>query len=323
MPGRSKPASPSCTACSGNTGTSLLSAEGVLGRFAGDEIRVILRSTRAYATMLRESFHPDLLRDALDRDRFFDHLWVDATKRPGLLTAFRAERDDLLNGDIPAAEVDGRGRGTSGAAMGRGSPVISRSRRWRPCERRLRQMSDGELNRQLWVIRASLATLSRERRPDDPAGLPPGTAGTGAGAGGDGFLAAARAIGDHLESVALRDEKEAAWVGLVAPPGEGSWSLLPLGLDLYDGHPGVLLFLAYLGALTGEGRYTSLAESALASLRRMVDRGRSTFKTIGYANGWGGMIYTYVHLPALWERPDLLAEADDVRRAAPAVDRRR
>ena len=90
----------------------------------------------------------------------------------------------------------------------------------------------------------------------------------------------------------MRDEKEAAWVGLVAPPGEGYWSLLPLGLDLYDGHPGVLLFLAYLGALTGEGRYTSLAESALASLRRMIDRGRSTFKTIGYTNGWGGIIYT-------------------------------
>ena len=48
------------------------------------------------------------------------------------------------------------------------------------------------------------------------------------------------------------------WVGLVAPAGEGFWSLLPLGLDLYDGQPGVLLFLAYLGALTGVSRYTSL-----------------------------------------------------------------
>jgi type 2 lantibiotic biosynthesis protein LanM len=173
--------------------------------------------------------------------------------------------------------------------------------------RRLRQMSDGDLTQQLWVIRASLATLVRGQGRTTRKGSRPVRPETGAG---DGFLAAARSIGDHLESVALRDEKEASWVGLVASPGEDYWSLRPLGSDLYDGHPGVLLFLAYLGALTGEVRYTSLAESALASFRRMVDRSRSTLKTIGYADGWGGIIYTYAHLSAMWERPDLLAEAD-------------
>jgi type 2 lantibiotic biosynthesis protein LanM len=111
---------------------SLLSTEGPLARFVGDEIRVILRPTQAYATMQRESFHPDLLHDALDRDRFFDHLWVDATKCPGLLPVFRAERDDLLQGDILAAGR-GRGRGTSGVVTGSGSPVICGSRPWRPC----------------------------------------------------------------------------------------------------------------------------------------------------------------------------------------------
>src|SRR5262249_54852681 len=131
----------------------------------------------------------------------------------------------------------------------------------------------------------------------------------------------ARAIRDQLESIALRDEKEAAWVGPVAPAGEGFWSLQPLKLDLYGGQPGVLLFLAYLGALTGEGRYTSLAESALASLRRMIDRDGSTFKAIGYADGWGGIIYTYVHLHALLWRPDLLAEAHAIlERPPPLID---
>ena len=53
----------------------LLSPEG-MGRFDNDEIRVLVRDTQGYSTMLRESSHPDLLRDALDRDRFFDHLWA-------------------------------------------------------------------------------------------------------------------------------------------------------------------------------------------------------------------------------------------------------
>ena len=67
-------------------------------------------------------------------------------------------------------------------------------------DRRLRQMSDGELTRQLWVIRASLATLSRSEGRTTRMGSRPGAVGPETGAGGDGFLAAARAIGDHLES---------------------------------------------------------------------------------------------------------------------------
>ncbi|HET8843009.1 MAG TPA: type 2 lanthipeptide synthetase LanM, partial [Ktedonobacteraceae bacterium] len=47
----------------------------VLPRFAQDEIRLLFRPTRRYANLLRESFHPELLQDALERDRFFDQLW--------------------------------------------------------------------------------------------------------------------------------------------------------------------------------------------------------------------------------------------------------
>src|SRR5262249_50586185 len=53
-----------------------LGETGPLARFAQDEVRAILRPTRTYAMLLQESFHPDLLHDALERDRFFDHLWV-------------------------------------------------------------------------------------------------------------------------------------------------------------------------------------------------------------------------------------------------------
>ena len=41
------------------------------------------------------------------------------------------------------------------------------------------------------------------------------------------------------------------------------WSLQPLGMDLYDGVPVVTLIPAYLGAMTGAERYTTLARAAL------------------------------------------------------------
>jgi len=43
-------------------------------RFAHDEIRFLARATRTYDLLLTESFHPNMLRDALKRERLFDRL---------------------------------------------------------------------------------------------------------------------------------------------------------------------------------------------------------------------------------------------------------
>ena len=67
----------------------------------------------------------------------------------------------------------------------------------------------------------------------------------------------------------LRLGPEAGWLGL-KPAREGRWGIAPLGLDLYDGLPGVALFLAYLGDRTREPRYTALARAALAGLRAQL-----------------------------------------------------
>jgi len=61
----------------------LLASDGPLARFTEDEMRVIIRPTRIYAKMLENSFHPDVLRDALDRERLFDRLWVGIEDNPG------------------------------------------------------------------------------------------------------------------------------------------------------------------------------------------------------------------------------------------------
>jgi type 2 lantibiotic biosynthesis protein LanM len=74
----------------------------------------------------------------------------------------------------------------------------------------------------------------------------------------------------------------------------------------------VNLFLAYLGELTGEARYTRLAESALSTLRRLVECNRQAITSLGAFNGWGGLFYTYSHLAALWNRPELAVPDDEM-----------
>ena len=51
--------------------------------------------------LLRDSYHPDMLRDALDRDRLFDWLWAAVENGPYLTKVIPAERQDLWKGDIP------------------------------------------------------------------------------------------------------------------------------------------------------------------------------------------------------------------------------
>ncbi|HET8840138.1 MAG TPA: type 2 lanthipeptide synthetase LanM, partial [Ktedonobacteraceae bacterium] len=72
-----------------------------LPRFARDEVRCLLRNTKAYKWLLFESFHPNVLRDALQRERTFDRLWLVVNDRPYLTRLIAAERADLQQGDIP------------------------------------------------------------------------------------------------------------------------------------------------------------------------------------------------------------------------------
>jgi len=65
--------------------------------------------------------------------------------------------------------------------------------------------------------------------------------------------------------LAIRQDNVATWLGLTSTPGH---QVVPptLSVDLYA-LPGIVLFLAYLGAITGEARYTALAQAGLTSLR--------------------------------------------------------
>jgi hypothetical protein len=80
----------------------LLADDGPLARFADDDMRVMARPASTYEHLLREACHPDAQRDALDRDRLFDRLWLAVENTPGFDPLVAAEQADLRRGDIPA-----------------------------------------------------------------------------------------------------------------------------------------------------------------------------------------------------------------------------
>jgi type 2 lantibiotic biosynthesis protein LanM len=295
---------------------ALLAADGPLALFAGDQIRVVLRHTSLYSLLLRESFHPDLLRNALDFDRILDRLWfkVDPEQIERVVQVMPSEHEDLWRGDIPAfsARVDGRElRDSRDRPLG---GFLARSG-LEEVAARLAKLGPADLLHQQWFIRGSLTSLAMVSEPAmaaRPQRQPRGTADPAR------LVAAARTLGDRLEALALHDEESCSWVGLSLVNGR-HWSLAPLYVDLYSGTPGIVLFLAHLARQTGEERYLVLAQSALRGFRRQTDRFRDKIESVGAFQGWGGILYLLTALGCLWRQPQLIEEAAALAATLPAL----
>jgi type 2 lantibiotic biosynthesis protein LanM len=288
----------------------LRSDDGIFAKFAGDEVRVLLRPTRLYALLLKDALHPKMLRNALERERLFDRLWYDIEHRAYMKSVIRAERQDLWNGDIPvfAARPDSRDLLTS-----TGERIVNffAESGMTSVKNRLQNMGEEDLKQQIFFIKASFASLEMS---SEQAQMPSYTLSEPkTRVDRDRLLKAAAAIGDRLEKLALCGHDDAIWIGLT-PVGERYWALSPSGLDFYNGLPGIILFLAHLGAISQQLNYTSLARAALKTITRIVEQDKKTlyFKSIGAFSGWGGIIYTLSQLAVLWDEPELLTEAEEI-----------
>ena len=292
---------------------------GRIAAFADDEVRVVLRPTRTYGLLLTESFHPDVLRNALDRDRLFDRLWAEVEYRPYLSRLIASEQAELRRGDIPAFYTRPNSRDLWAGTGDRIADFFEVTSSGTVAQR-IAAFCEQDLDRQIWFIRASMTSLNSGLGHEKWRGYKP--ASDVRPAEKHDLIAEARELGDRLEMLAIRSLGSVSWIGVVMV-NDRAWSLLPLGDDLYGGNLGIALFLGYLGALTGVERYTELARCALAATRRQpkTETAHPQPSSIGGFSGKGGVIYVLSHLGALWNEAGLLDEAEEVARGlAPLIE---
>lgn len=283
----------------------------LLPRFAHDEIRFIARATRTYATLSGESFHPNMLRDALKRERLFDRLWMAVKQQPYLTRLIPAEREDLLRGDIPlfTTSPDSCDLFTS---QGRRIPDFFDEPSLRLACERIQLLDEQDLQRQIGMIRAAFASVATAVS-DAPADTARPRA-AGATVDHARLISTAQAVGDQLCKGALWHENAADWFGLTWAK-EREWRVTPAGLDLQSGLPGIILFLSYLGALTKDLRYIALAKSAVQTLRGEMEQLKTHLDLariggMSISNMLGSCIYLFSHLATLWHEPAWLDEAE-------------
>ena len=288
-----------------------------LPRFAADEIRFVARATASYARLLSASFHPNLLRHALERDRLFDHLWKGVVGQPVLSQLIAAERADLLGGDIPLFTTRPESTDVFTSRGERIADVFAVSG-LQQAQHRLRELDEADLARQYWLIRASFATLplADEQRPKPALRFSPPSR----RASPERLLAAADEVGRRVCQLAFQKGDGAVWFGLETTQA-GEWHIRAATTSFYSGLPGIVLFLSYLGSLTGEAQYTELSRSALRTLRAEIheQKKQPTLLGPGAFDGWGSLLSLFTHLAVLWNEPVLLQEAQEIVSFLPAL----
>ncbi|MEV0731948.1 type 2 lanthipeptide synthetase LanM family protein [Polymorphospora sp. NPDC050346] len=290
----------------------LLAGGGLIARFRDDEVRFIPRPTMTYARLQAESYHPDLLRDSLDREIFAEVLSAWFTDLPDRDLLLASEHRQLAEQDIPSFHT------TPGSAdLHDGHTVVAHDfladSGLAAVRARIGRASEEDLRRQLWCIRASMSGLTVGALPVEPVEPRP-LPDTPLDA--DLAIRAARSVADLLLGVALVDDEVPSWLS-VNFIGDRYWTVGHAGLDLYSGVPGVAVFLAELGALTGDARYNRPARQLTRQLVDVADqlatgRASSAVLPIGGYGELGGLVYALNQLAQLWWDPALLDAAHRV-----------
>ncbi|MFB7971367.1 type 2 lanthipeptide synthetase LanM family protein [Streptomyces rubiginosohelvolus] len=294
----------------------LLHPDGPLRRFAGDEVRVVPRPTWTYTTLLDESTHPDLMRDAAERHRVLSLLRTPLLGVPALSGVEDEEIAELWCGDVPvfttrpgSAELwGGTGRTVAGPAPDGSATGADAATGLARVEAKVRAMDTVDRQDQERIIRTAMVSTSpRPPHRPGPGGRTPGAA---IAPEPEQLLSAARSVGDRLVSLAYRHEGRTNWIGLELL-GERYWRLTPMAADLAGGYTGPALFLAQLAALTGVSRYAEAAREALAPVPGLLDALHGRADELGalgsgaYA-GLGGIAYALTEVGTLLGDPEVL-----------------
>ncbi|MGQ0842090.1 type 2 lanthipeptide synthetase LanM family protein [Actinokineospora sp.] len=272
----------------------------LLDACADIEVRVAVRHSRGYATLLAESTRPELLRDALDRDRALDLLWTESAHHPAHWRLVRHEQADLWAHDVPLFTAR-PGSADLWTSAGQRLPDLLDRPGLHSAVAKVRAMSEVDRRDQEWIISAALATRrpAGEHRGAGP--VPEPLAGTAAPP--ERLLAAACALADQIVARTLAEGDRVNWLGLELVD-DRQWMVLPMGAGLANGYVGVALFLAQLTELSGIARYGEVARRALSAVPRMFAPLAARPDLVaavgcGGFHGFGGIAYGLARLTTL------------------------
>lgn len=261
-----------------------------LERFFAYKSRVLLRHTQQYSMFLQTSLYPEFLESRIKRD-----LFLHIVNKQGMAAEINEyERQSLCQMDIPVFYVQGEAANLY-TGTGTQIPDFYEKSAYRLWKEKTVRLSKEDLEAQLRFIKLSMALLEKEtienKKPVE--------------AGGPMISSAKqviRQIGEEICHMAVVHEPtgDVNWSGLCFFE-EKSWSIVPLGMYLYDGIGGVAVFLAMLGKNYETPEYRKLWSLVVKKLFGYTDQvlhgqRKSESNHSGALVGEGSCVSTYLLL---------------------------
>jgi class II lanthipeptide synthase len=306
---------------------ALLAADSPLAALNAQKVRFVFRATQVYGLVLLKILDPKFLQNGVDWSIELDVLsraFLRAEDKPRDWPILQAEQRAMEQLDIPYF-----GTYSDSNALSQGLEQSIEKYFEQPSYQqaltRLQQLNQADLAQQVATIQGSFAarfamalvteqpSISIDCRGDDLSQIDPLTSSQ--------LLQQAQAIAQEIRQRAISLGKgRFTWMGLSYIYNAERLQLQPLGVRLYDGVCGVVLFLAALDHLMGTTQFHDLMSGALQPIRGFlqISDAQSVLKTvikmgIGGTTGLGSIIYSLVKINQLQPRLDLL---EDAQRAA-------
>lgn len=297
----------------------LLHPDSPFQRLRGASVRFVYRNTAIYAAILDRLTRPEFLRDGAERSIEIEELAYAALSgerfdgRSGWAGIWRSERDAVERGDVPHFT-------STPGAMTLWSNSIVVAAAWFPeCSHdltieRLRSLNDADLEFQVDIIRSAVRSREAGCRGTLPVAkaLSPGPEDPSA------WVAEAVAIARPLADQAIRGaDGSICWIQrawsheLSADPPVAE--LQVTGNDLYNGAPGIALFLAAVERANPGGGLLPFALGAIQPLiADLSASGDDVAEQLGLGglSGVGSAVYALTCMSELLGRSDLMQHAE-------------
>jgi len=270
--------------------------------------------TMNYERLMMDSYHPNLLRDAMDREAFLDRLWTRSGNREIHSAFLPAERKALWEQDIPAFFAHPK---TSNLVDCRGlkveisgsTPVAIKA------EKRVRSLDKSFIARQSWTIDVAFSSSSESsiRRQLDANAWKPNLEPRDKRS--EMYRSVAEQIANRILSLSFPEDDQLFWVDTRDASTRNIRrhyaSVIPA--EFYAGLSGFLMFFQRAGQVLGNPEYARAALSCARTLTALFkDQAKLLSGVLGGFSGITSSLYAFTHLLSAQPCPELEAACENM-----------
>ena len=266
--------------------------------FSSMKNRFILRPTYIYGQLINTSYHPDFMREEIHRYVLLHRLAINAEAK--FNKVFSSEIHDILLGDVPYFYCNIASNNIKNSKDEDINMILDSS----PLDKdldKINNLSEDDKNMQLNFIDMSFLAKTTNSHKDET-NIKFSSNVSLHHIDTSKYMDLSIKIGDYLIAKSILGSSDTGidrtWISTVLlGRDECTWSLAAVGNSLYEGNSGIALFLAYLGKVTGESRFTTAALEAVENLIGEIEILDSRYPfLVGSYNGITGYFYTLYNL---------------------------